>query len=251
MWGDDATTVPWRPNPASYKLPIHLGVRISQPAASNPDLSALISTTSPGSPVDSARENAWARFVTTYTPLLLRIARAVTHDHDSAMDAYAFVLGQLREDDCRRLLSYKTTVGCSYQTWLAVVARRLCLDHIRIRYGRARTDDPRAKEAQRERRRLADLVAVAVEPELATTNPDPSATLEQAEILDALEATLGELAPRDKLLLRYRFDDDLSAREIARLMRFPSVFHVYRRVNALLASCKSALHMKGFRGSDA
>jgi len=226
------------------------------------------STTSPGPPMDPARkvppdialmgssvpaerENAWGRFVAAQTPLLLRVARAFTHDHDAAMDAYTFVLGQLREGDFRRLLSYEATAGCSFETWLAVVARRLCLDHSRGRYGRARTNDPQAQEAQRARRRLADLVAVAVEPQLATTNPDPVATLEQAEILNALEATLSELAPRDKLLLRYRFNDELSAREIARLMRFPSVFHVYRRVNALLASCRSALDKKGFRGSDA
>jgi DNA-directed RNA polymerase specialized sigma24 family protein len=89
-----------------------------------------------------------------------------------------------------------------------------------------------------------------VQPELATANPGPAAALEQAEILEALEAALGELAPRDKLLLRYRFDDDLPAREIARLMRFATVFHVYRRVNAILAACRSALQKRGIRGSD-
>ena len=236
--------------------------------ASIPDLSTLISTTSPGPPVDAVRrvppdiasmgssvsterEGAWDRFVASYTPLLMRVARATAYDHDAVMDAYTFVLGQLREDDFRRLLAYRATTGCSFETWLAVVARRLCLDHFRSKYGRPRSNSPQAKEAQGERRRLADLVAVAVEPELATANPDPATALEQTELLNALEATLAELAPRDKLLLRYRFDDDLSAREIARLMRLPSVFHVYRRVTSLLNSCRSALGKKGFRENDA
>ena len=203
-----------------------------------------------GSSVSAEREGAWDRFVASCTPLLLRVARATAYDHDAAMDAYAFVLGQLREDDFRRLRSYQATTSCSFETWLAVVTRRLCLDHYRSRYGRPRSDNPQAKEALCERRRLADLVAVAVEPELATASPDPAAALEQSEILNALEAALSELEPRDKLLLRYRFDDDLPAREIARLMRLPSVFHVYRRVTALLSACRSTLLKKGFRGDD-
>lgn len=204
-----------------------------------------------GSSIPAERERAWEQFVHTHTGLLLRVARAVTNDHDAAMDAYTFVLGQLREDDFRRLLAYHTTSGCSFTTWLAVVARRLCLDHYRSKYGRARTDDAQAKEAQRERKRLVDLVAGEVELDLAATTPDPAASLEQAEILAALDAALTALAPRDRLLLRYRFDDDLPAREIARLMDFPSAFHVYRHINALLASCKRVLLTKGFRGSDA
>lgn len=39
------------------------------------------------------------------------------------MDAYTFVLGQLREDDFKRLSSYKITDGCTFETWLSVVAR--------------------------------------------------------------------------------------------------------------------------------
>ncbi len=233
----------------------------------NPDISALIPTASQGPLADSARKGpsdlallgslvsaerdaAWGRFVTTYTPLLLRVARVVVHEHDAAMDAYTFVLGQLREDGFRRLLAYHATTGCSFATWLAVVARRLCLDHYRSKYGRPRAEGVQAQEAHRERRRLADLVAAEVDSEIASPHPDPATALEQGEVSGALEAALGELAPSDKLLLRYRFEDDLSAREIARLMRFPSVFHVYRRVNALLASCRIALYKKGFRGSE-
>ena len=58
------------------------------------------------------------------------------------------------------------------------------------------------------------------------------------------------LTPRDRLVLRYRFDDDLSAREIARLLKFRTQFHVYRRITAILASCRQALAAKGVRGRD-
>lgn len=197
------------------------------------------------------RERAWDRFVTTFTPRLMQVARAVARDHDASMDAYAYTLGQLREDGFRRLRAYQATDGCSFKTWLTVVTRRLCLDYHRHKYGRPRTEEPQALEEQRMRRRLADLVAAAVEPELAATYPDPAAVLERAEILEALDAVLGQLAPRDQLLLRYRFDDDLSAREIARLMDFSTVFHVYRRLNALLAKCRIAFQERGFRNGDA
>lgn len=225
---------------------------VSIPAAPPPETVPM--PTSPlaslASPVSSEREHAWDRFVTSKTPLLLRVARAVTPDHDAAMDAYTFVLGQLREDGFKRLSAYRTTAGCSFDTWLAVVTRRLCLDHYRHKYGRVRGNDSDQKEARRERKSLVDLVSVAMESELPADTPDPSRSLERGEILAGLEAALNELAPRDRLLLRYRFDDGLSALQISRVMRFPTVFHVYRRVNSLLAVCRSALQRKGFRSSD-
>lgn len=166
------------------------------------------------------------------------------------MDAYAFILEQLRADDYRRLSSYRHETDCTFETWLSVVARRLCLDYYRRKYGRARGNGVVAEDAHRERRRLADLVSTAVDSELPETRPGPGTTLDRTEILSALELTLSDLAARDRLLLRYRFEDELSAVQIRRLMRLPSVFHVYRRVNAILASCRRVLQRKGFRASD-
>jgi hypothetical protein len=47
--------------------------------------------------VEPARDSAWSLFVADYSRLLLYVSRRVTHDHDAAMDAYAFVLEKLRE----------------------------------------------------------------------------------------------------------------------------------------------------------
>lgn len=196
------------------------------------------------------RDRAWSTFLATHSALLIRVARVVTHDHDAAMDAYAFMLDQLHDASFKRLASYTATDGCTFETWLAVVARRLCFDFYRHKYGRARGDDDKAIEAQQERRRLVDLVSVELDLELPTNNPAPDAALRQTEIFAALRAILGALSPKDRLLLRYRFDDALPAVQIMRVMRFPSVFHVYRRVNALLARCRSALQTQGFRPHD-
>ncbi|MEK7402893.1 MAG: hypothetical protein AABZ80_11130, partial [Gemmatimonadota bacterium] len=113
------------------------------------------------------------------------------------MDAYAFILGQLRDGNCKRLLAYTATEGCTFETWLAVVARRLCLDHHRHKYGRPRGDDARSLEAQRERRRLVDLVAVKLDvlPEIASSDPAPDAALRNAEILESLRLVLNDLPP--------------------------------------------------------
>jgi DNA-directed RNA polymerase specialized sigma subunit len=63
-----------------------------------------------------------------------------------------------------------------------------------------------------------------------------------------LERAVGALEPRDRLLLRLRFDDDLSAREVADIMRFPTPFHVYRRLNKVLEILRHSLEQRGVDG---
>ena len=65
---------------------------------------------------------------------------------------------------------------------------------------------------------------------------------------EALHNALAELDPPDRLLLKLRFDDGLSAADIADLMRLPTPFHVYRRLTALLDSLRKALRMRGVEG---
>ena len=192
----------------------------------------------------AAREVAWAAFLKVHNRLLLYVARTVASDYDSAMDAYAHVLEQLRASDCRRLRAYAADGRSKFTTWLVVVARRLCLDHFRQRYGR-----PRAATGQGERHRLVDLISSDVDlnqlPDAKATNP--GVELELAERLGALERALGTLDPRDRLLLKLRFQDALSAREIAGLLGFASPFHVYRRLNTLFASLRAELGRRGIK----
>jgi DNA-directed RNA polymerase specialized sigma subunit len=55
----------------------------------------------------------------------------------------------------------------------------------------------------------------------------------------------------DRLLLKLRFDDGLSAPEIARLLGFPTPFHVYRRLNALYARLRGGLRERGIEEGEA
>lgn len=196
------------------------------------------------------RDAAWAAFLEVHSRLLLSVCRSMGRDHDGAMDAYAFLLDQLCRDDYHRLRGYAADGRGKFTTWLVVVARRLCLDFARQRYGRVREQTSATESVTR--RRLVDLVAEDLE--AAGAGSDPPPTPEQA-VLDgeragAVAAALDTLDSRDRLLLKLRFDDDLSASEIARLMDFPTPFHVYRRINALLTTLRGVLRRRGFRGAD-
>jgi len=208
------------------------------------ELAALLAASSaPG------RDEAWARFVHAHTPLMIRVTRSLGGDADAAMDRYAYVLERLREDDCRRLRAYVRPHAGEFSLWLIVVVRRLCLDHYRERYGRASrtgTAEAGAGADRAGRRRLVDLVADRTDPSLlASSRLAPDEELARRERLDALSAALERLAPTDQLLLRLRFGEDLPAREIAQTMRFPTLFHVYRRIDKVLRELRAALGALG------
>jgi DNA-directed RNA polymerase specialized sigma24 family protein len=102
-------------------------------------------------------EERWAVFVQAHSRLLLHTARSVADDRDSTMDAYVYVLEQLRRDDCHRLRAFQYDGRARFTTWLVVVTRRLCLDFRRTRYGRPQADA--ASHDRATRRRLVDLVS--------------------------------------------------------------------------------------------
>lgn len=193
----------------------------------------------------SSREEAWSDFVDAYSKLLLHVARSSGGDHDLVMDRYTHVLEQLRKDDFRRLRTYQQDGRSRFTTWLVVVTRRLCLDHHRQRYGRS-SRGTEVAELQA-RRDLTDLVADALDPdELAAAGADPERDIRALELRGALSGALVNLDGDERLLLRLRFDDELSAREIATILRLPTPFHVYRRINQILERLREALQRAGF-----
>jgi len=198
---------------------------------------------------DPPSDEAWAAFAREYTTLLLHVARSTSRGRDEAMDAYTYLLERLSEDGCRRLRTYQIDPRSKFTTWLVVVARRICIDHHRSKYGRMRNDESASeRERLNVRRRLEDL---APGPEFADLIADETAkdavkAMEKAELSHELQMIRESLAPADRLLLTLRFDDGLSAAEIAMILRYPSQFHVYRRINTLLAEMKAGLSAKGY-----
>lgn len=167
------------------------------------------------------------------------------------MDAYAFVLEALREDDCRRLRAYLPDGRTKFTTWLVVVVRRLVLDYLRRRYGRSRSDDEARKEESAARRNLEDLVAAELDPEeIESSGAAPDAGVRRAELTAAVRAAIGQLSASDRLLLALRFIDERPVRDIRRTLGLASVFHVYRRLNATLSQLRAALARRGVEGTE-
>lgn len=212
-----------------------------------PELSALLDAGD-----EIARETAWKQFVETHSPLLLHAARAVGRSYDATMDAYAYLLEQLRRDDFHRLRAYVADERSGFTAWLLVVARRLCVDHLRQRYGRRDAPSPRSREAGAVRRQLVDLLAEELDV-TSLTDPsghDPETEMRSRELGTALTNALAGLDPLDQLLLKLRFEDGLSVREVGRVMSFSSPFQVYRRLNAILKRLQDALRQRGYQGPE-
>ena len=198
----------------------------------------------------SDRERAWADFLQEQSDLILRVARSVARDYDDAMDHYAYVLEELRRDNFRRLRAYVSRSDAKFPIWLVAVARHLCVDRYRKKHGRFRQAGegaPAPSSIEVSRQRLADLVMQEIDPASIAAEGvgDPDTELRQKELKDVLEDAIGCLSPRDQLLLKLRFQDEAPVREIAAIMRFPNVFHVYRRLKGTLKEVEAALKKRG------
>lgn len=212
-----------------------------------PELDRLLESTD-----SAAREEAWTAFLDSHSRLLLRTAHSLGGDHDAVMDRYAYILDWLQRDDYARLRAYVPDGRCRFSTWLVVVSRRLCLDQRRRRYGEASTaSDPGAVERRATRRRLVDLVGEQIDvADLSGPSIEgPDWGIRSLELGKALEEALAAVEPRDRLLLKLRFEFDVPMKEIADIVRAPSVFHLYRRLRRVLDGLREALARQGIKDS--
>jgi len=200
-----------------------------------------------------AREAAWDLFVARYSRLLIYMARRVMPDRDGAMDAYAYVLEQLRRDEFRALRAYVADPRSRFSTWVAVVARRTCVDFFRQVYGRPR-GAAKAWHVQVARAARHNLLGPATwTSHLSHVLPAPGESadrqLRSAELHEALNSAQATLSAEDRLLLQLRFDEDLSAAAIAAILDMPSPFHVYRRLQTVCDELRRRLAARGIEGS--
>jgi RNA polymerase sigma factor (sigma-70 family) len=210
-----------------------------------PELAELLSARD-----EAAATRAWDAFLSSYGDLILRAARSVNRDHDAAMDAFTHVLERLRADEFARLRKFSGGDHDNLSRWIVVVSRRMCMDLHRQRYGRTREHTPERERLAR--KRLVDELWEKRKPtDLADPRADnPEMALRRGELAQALREALEALSPDEQLLLALRFDNQLSARRIAEILDFPSPFHVYRRLNGLLARVREKLEGRGFTDPD-
>ena len=184
------------------------------------------------------QEQAWTRFLDTYSRLILYVARQTPGDYDAIMDRYAFVVERLRDQNFRRLRTYVADGRGKFTTWLMVVVRRLCLDLNRHKHGR-----PAGAKKPALPSRLIELVFLdpdAID-QLEDQGPPIDKELERKQVLEQLEGAIQALESSDQVLLALRYQDDRPARDIAAFLNLPTPFHVYRRLNRVLATLRLAL----------
>ena len=198
------------------------------------------------------RALAWTDFVEVHSGALLYVARSMGGDIDRVMDRYAYMLEALQRDDCQRLRAFLEDGRGTFTTWLIVVARRLCLDHHRHRYGRPQSEGPAALDRHRERRQLTDLVGdelgLARLESPGGTAPDIG--VERSDRTNRIQCALAQLDPEDRLILRLRFEDGRSVPDIARLLKLGSPFRLYRRIDRTLNDLRRYLKTLGINDAD-
>jgi len=201
---------------------------------------------------DPDREAAWEDLIGRHTRLILAVARSLGGDNDAVMERYAYILGKLRENDFRRLRSFNDNAGATFSTWLAVAARRLCLDLHRAHFGRRRPTHATDRSTVWRAARKALNQPTESDVDTATL-PDIESPADEGVIRghrdQCLRNALRSLTPRERFLLTLRFEDELPASKIATVLGLPSPFHVYRKLNAVLASLRGELESKGIENS--
>lgn len=200
---------------------------------------------------DTEREEAWARLLERHSALLLRVAHATLSERDDAMDSYACLLELLRADDYRRIRAYSADGRCKFTTWLVVVTRRACIDFARRKYGRRNGHPLTEGSAAALRRGLALHLRTAADVNLLVDEwlARPEGRMRSKELESLVGSSLRGLSAEDQLLIKLRFADNLAAREIAQVTGAPSPFHVYRRLNAILAALRRRLESVGVNDS--
>jgi RNA polymerase sigma factor (sigma-70 family) len=83
------------------------------------------------------------------------------------------------------------------------------------------------------------------ERELTDPHEDPESEAAKQEFLDALHEAMAGISPRERLLLRLRFEQDLSLEEIANLMQLGTPLKAQRSIQKALSKVRQVLLVKG------
>jgi RNA polymerase sigma factor (sigma-70 family) len=242
-------------------------------------------------------ERGWRAFVERYSPVLYRVVREFEADEFSAEECFVDLCAELAENDFARLRQFNPQGAASFETWLCVVASRLCIDWHRSRYGRLRPLESVKRLCAIEQelfelrfrkglalheclqelrqthaslssrafgrhnanlnRALASrqhhaLASQARKPgrfneeaEAAGRGPaaasDPEAGLMRMQDRERLNQALSQLDPLQRLLIKLRFNNELSLKEVARMAGLKSTHSAQRQLRSALTELGALL----------
>jgi len=246
----------------------------------------------------------WEEFLLQYSALLYQTARMLAHDEDDAADCFVHTCEQFAKGRFEKLLRFKTDGAASFATWLRVVARNLCHDWQRKKYGRARPfkilqnlspveietyhcrfernfsreetlqqlrgswPGIQAEELIEIERKIegrlnpgqrwilsvrSHALATTALPneedesgmsEIADPAPSPESVVEDQEQRGMLQKCMQGLAADERLILRLRFEDELSLEEISQLAGLRDAQRVHRRLTSILQKLRWAIERR-------
>jgi len=145
---------------------------------------------------------AWAEFLASFSPLILRVVQLLERDEDPIADCYLFVCEQLSQKQFRRLTLFRPNGPASFRTWLRAVVRNLSLDWRRREFGRHRVFESIQRLPGLER----EVFGCVFEQGMSATEAFLSLRakipgLEEPQVEQAIERIRGILTPRQLWLL--------------------------------------------------
>jgi RNA polymerase sigma factor (sigma-70 family) len=242
----------------------------------------------------SEPQEAWAKFLDTFSPLILQVVRLFEREDDAVADCFLFVCEQLSRNRFRRLQRFRTNGPARFSTWLCAVVRNLCMDWHRREFGRQRPFEsiarlpafdqelyrclneqnlpleeaylrlrPRFPEVTLEQvnesaariqraltprqRWLLSVRHARVEQtqtggstedvaafEIADLAADPESLANLAERRAALHRALAQLSKSDRLLIRLRFEREMTLEQVAHVLHLNDAYCADRRIKEAL-----------------
>jgi len=180
-------------------------------------------------------EEAWKEFVDSYSNLIFYSIRKSLPDadEDTVRDLYVDFLIRMKEDDCRRLKSFKGRAKFSW--WLTLTVHNFALNYARKKTVKfTEVDDDEIEE------RTSD----DTDPDKAILRDDGYEIM--GKILVTLRRIIDELSPEDKALLSMKYMEGMSADEIASSVGM-SRRTFYRRMEGILNLLAERMEAAGLR----
>ncbi len=148
---------------------------------------------------------AFEELVRHYDQAVLRLALHLTGSEHEAQDVYqdAFLKAY------RNLGSFR--FECSFYTWIYRIVTNLCLDHLRKKQVR-KEDSPVITDADGETFNLLDQVADD------RSGADPERDLMRRELGKMINAALGKLTPRERMVFEMKHYQGLKLRTIGEML---------------------------------
>lgn len=182
-------------------------------------------------------KQAWDTFVEKYTNLIYHTSRRVLdryyvdYLYSELEDIHNGIFLALIENSYKKLRQFQGLNGCSVSSWLVTVATNYTLNFLRDRKDAVSLDASPADDTNS----LIDTIT--------DEGPTVFDILAESEQYQLLRELMESLNPKEKLFLKYFYEDDLPPEEIASLMSV-SVSTIYSTKSRIIDKLRTMAKKK-------